>query len=88
MRKCATLFDIQDLAGVDLHLHLPIRLRLAQPAVAGEHVLLPVDRDLDLHAVQEPTGSHTLVGVANHQPVDLEEAEPVEQSLLITSSFS
>lgn len=66
-----TLFDVQDLAGVDLHLHLAVGLILTEPAVAGEHVLLPVHRHRDLNAVQEPTGTQPLVGVANQEPVDL-----------------
>ena len=65
------MFDVEDLTGVDLHLHLPVRLVLAEPAVAGEHVLFPVDRDGDHNAVQEPTSTQPLVGVANQEAVDL-----------------
>ena len=67
----STLFNVQDLAGVDLHLDLPVGLVFAEPAVAGEHVLLAMDRDLDLDTVQEPTSTQALVGVANEEPVYL-----------------
>ena len=67
----STLFDVQGLAGVDLHLDLPVGLVFAEPAVAGEHVLLAMDRDLDLDTVQEPTSTQALVGVANEEPVYL-----------------
>ena len=62
-----TLFLLQDLAGVDLHLRLPVGLVLAEPAVAGEHVVLAVHRHHDLDTVQEPARPHPLVGVADHQ---------------------
>lgn len=67
-----TLFHLQDLARVNFHLCLPVSLILIQPAVAGEHVMLPMDWNHNLNAVQEPAGTHAFVGVANHQTVDLE----------------
>jgi len=67
-----TLFYVQDLARIDLHLGLAISITPGQPAVAGEHVLLSMDRNHQLNAVQEPAGTHAFIGVANHQTVDLE----------------
>lgn len=66
-----TLFYVQDLAGVNLHLRLAVSFVLAQPAVTGEHVMLPTDWNHDLNAVQEPAGAHAFVVVADHQTVDL-----------------
>lgn len=66
-----TLLDVQDLAGIQLHLHFSISLVFAEPAVAREHVLHAVDRDQDLHAVQEPSSSQPLVSVANQKTTDL-----------------
>lgn len=66
-----TLFNVQDLARVDHHLGLAVRLVLTEPAVAGEHVLTPTGRHHDLDTVQEPTSIHPLVVVANQQTVDL-----------------
>ena len=65
------MFDVQDLTGIDLHLHLPIGLILAEPAMTGEHVLLPMDWDRDHNTVQEPTSTQPFVGVANQEAVDL-----------------
>lgn len=73
-----TLFDVQDLAGIQLHLHLPVSLVFAEPAVAGEHVLLPVDGRQDLHAVQEPSSAQPLVTVSNQKTADLEAAKTYE----------
>lgn len=66
-----TFFGFQGLAGVDLHLRLAVRLVLAEPAVAGEHVVFAVVGNHDLNAVQEPTRTHPFVGVANHKTVNL-----------------
>lgn len=66
-----TLFNVQDLAGIDLNLHLPISLVFAEPAVAREHVLHPVDRYRDLHAVQKPSGTQALVSVTDEETIDL-----------------
>lgn len=66
-----TFFNIQNLAGVDLDLHFPISLVLAEPAMAREHVLQPVNRDQDLHAVQKPSSPQALVGVTNQKTTDL-----------------
>lgn len=73
-----TFLNVQCLAGIDFHLHLPISLVLTEPAMTGEHVLNPVHRDPDLNAVQEPTGSEAFVSVTNQQPVYLQ-APPTEQ---------
>lgn len=67
-----TLFHVQDLAGIDLHLCLAVSLIPVQPAVTGEHVLLSMDWNHELNTVQEPAGTHAFVGVTNHQTVDLE----------------
>lgn len=67
-----TLFHVQDLAGVNLHLCLAISFIFAQPAVTGEHVMLSMDWNHDLNAVQEPAGTHAFIGVSNHHTVDLE----------------
>ena len=72
MRAFPTLFHVQDLAWVNLHLRLAVGLVLVQPAVTGEHVMLSVDWNHNLNTVQEPAGTHALVGVANHQTIDLE----------------
>lgn len=76
------MFNVQDLAGVDLYLYFPVSLVLTEPAVAGEHILLPVHWHRDLHTVQEPTGTQALVGVANQETVDLNiwEADRIEES--------
>lgn len=66
-----TLFHLQDLTGVNLHLRFPVSLVFAKPAVTGKHVILSVDRNHDLNAVQEPTSTHPFVGVTNHQTVYL-----------------
>ena len=67
-----TLLHVQDLTRVNLHLCLAVSLIPAEPAVTGEHVMFPVDRDHDLNTVQEPAGSHAFIGVADHQAADLE----------------
>lgn len=67
-----TLFHVQDLAWVNLHLCFAVSLILIQPAMTGEHVMPSMDWDHNLNAVQEPAGTHAFVGVANHQTVDLE----------------
>ena len=67
-----TFLDVQGLAGIDLHLHLAVSLILTQPAMAGELVLLPMDRNNDLDTVQEPTSPQTLVSVAYQKTVDLQ----------------
>lgn len=69
--SCHTFFNVQDLTGIDLHLHFAVRLVFAEPAVAREHVLQAVNRHEDLHAVQEPAGPQALVGVADQKTVDL-----------------
>lgn len=66
-----TLFQFQNLTGVDLHLCLPVCFILAEPAVAGEHVLLSMDGNHDLNTVQKPACPHALIGVTNHQTVYL-----------------
>lgn len=67
-----TLCYVQDLTWVNLHFCLAISLVLIQPAVAGEHVVPPMDWNHDLNAVQKPAGAHPLVGVTDHHTVDLE----------------
>lgn len=68
-----TLFHIQNLAGVNLHLSLAISLILVEPAVTGKHVMLTMDWNHDLNTIQEPTRIHACIGVANHKSVELEE---------------
>lgn len=70
-----TLFHIQDLAGVDIHLCLAVSLILIQPAVTGEHVMLSMDRNHDLNTIQEPAHIHACIGVANRESVELEESQ-------------
>lgn len=67
-----TLFHVQGLARVDLHLCFSVGLGRVQPAVTGEHVLLPVDWNHELNAVQEPAGPHAFIGVANQQAIYLQ----------------
>lgn len=66
-----TFFHFQDLTGIDLNLHLPISLVFAEPAVAREHVLHPVHRHRDLHAVQKPSSPQALISVTNQKTVNL-----------------
>lgn len=66
-----TLFDVQDLTGIDLNLHFPISLIFAEPAVAREHVLHPVNWYRDLHTVQKPSSPQALISVTNQETVDL-----------------
>lgn len=82
-----TLFHLQDLAGVNLHLRLAISLVLIQPAVTGEHVMLPVNWNHDLNAVQEPTRVHARVGVANHESVELEAKCMLSEEAWLTFSI-
>lgn len=80
-----TFFNVQRLAGIDLHLHLPVSIIIAEPAVARKHVLLPVNRHRELHAVQKPSGLQALIGVTNEHAFDLEAgvthgmSEPIKQ---------
>lgn len=67
-----TFFNVQDLTGIDLNLHFPISLVFAEPAVAREHVLHPMNRYGDLHAVQKPPSPQTFVGVTNQKTADLQ----------------
>lgn len=67
-----TLFQLDDLARVNLHLRLPVSLILAQPPVTGEHVIFAMNWNHDLNAVQEPASIHAVVGVSNDQAIDLE----------------
>lgn len=60
-----TLFNVQDLAGVNLHLYFAIGFVFAEPAVAREHVLLPMNWHRDLHAVKEPACTQTFVGMTD-----------------------
>lgn len=66
-----TLFNVQDLAGIDLNLHFPISLIFAEPAVAWEHILHPMYWHRDLHTVQKPSSAQALVGVADEETADL-----------------
>lgn len=66
-----TLFNIQDLARIELHLHFPISLVLAEPAVDREHVLLPMNWHRNLHTVQIPSSLQAFVRVTNQETDDL-----------------
>lgn len=70
-----TFFDFQHLTGIDLDLHFPISLVFAEPAVAREHVLHPMNWYRDLHTVQEPSGSQALISVTNQETADLQALE-------------
>lgn len=77
---CHTFLDLQDLAGVQLHLQAPIGLVLVQPAVGREGVLLALAGHADLDAAQEPAGVHACAIMPDHQPVDLEGNSGCEQA--------
>lgn len=66
-----TFFHVQDFTWINFHLCLSIGLILTQPAVTGEHVTVSMDWNHNLNAVQEPASTHTFIGVANHEAVDL-----------------
>lgn len=82
LAKMPTLIQFQDLTGVDLHLCLPICFILAEPAVAGEHVLLSVGWHHDLNAVQKPACPHALIGMTNHQAVYLSHQDSLKPHLI------
>lgn len=76
-----TFFNVQDLTGIELNLHFPIGLIFAEPAVAREHVLHPMNGHGDLDTVQKPPSPQALVTVTDQETVYLETRRTLENKV-------